>query len=113
MQEVAFLQQFGNELRQAWDYINKYRNLFQVSGQPIPTSSSAPIRKQKESNEVKTLEEEYLQSAWEQFYAAFQNINKKLSTIISLDLLQCSPGLLNSKDLDFYIRIKIFLILGN
>jgi phosphatidylinositol kinase/protein kinase (PI-3 family) len=100
--EATFCQQFGRELMLAWSFVKKYKNIFQASGKPLPTSGAAPVRRPKDdpAATVKSLEAEYLNSAWEQYYQAFQNINKKLTTITSLELQFCSPELLNARDLE-------------
>lgn len=98
--ESAFIQQFGRELSIAWEYIKKYVELMQKSGKTIPMSGAAPKRKKDSSSQdIRNEEEELLSYAWDQYYNAFQNINKKLATITSLELHQCSPLLLEAKDL--------------
>ena len=59
-----------------------------------------------------TPEESYLGQAWELYYAVFKRINAELPGITALELSNCSPSLLNSRDLDLGVP-GTYMVSGN
>lgn len=72
MQESHFVQNYGRELKEAYDCCMKYR---------------------------RTLKEAELTQAWDLYYHVFKRINKQLPSLTTLELQNVSPKLLNARDL--------------
>ena len=70
--EVTFMQTFGRDLMQAYEWIKRYQS---------------------------TKQENDLQVAWEKYYSVFRRISKLLPQFTTLELQYVSPALLEANDM--------------
>ncbi|KAJ8330853.1 phosphatidylinositol kinase- protein kinase tor1 [Batrachochytrium dendrobatidis] len=74
--EVSFMQAFGRDLAEAYDWCKKYK---------------------------RTLNADDLSQAWDLYYQVFKKITKQLPQLSTLDLQHVSPKLLAAKNLDLAV----------
>jgi hypothetical protein len=97
LREAAFVQTYGQDLKDAWECLKKYKKYIAEQNLPIPTSDAAPSKRGKRALGP---EDNYLQQAWDLYYTVFKRINVQLPQVSHLELKDCSPSLLNCRDLD-------------
>ncbi|KAL9647121.1 hypothetical protein ABK040_004838 [Willaertia magna] len=76
LSERAFIQGFGRDLQEAWEYCIKYQ---------------------------KTRKEKELTKAWDSYYQVFRRINKQLPHMMKLELQYVSPKLLDAESLELAV----------
>ncbi|KAG9256851.1 armadillo-type protein [Emericellopsis atlantica] len=76
LREISFAQAFGRDLKEAQEWCQQY----------------------EKSGDVNDLNQ-----AWDLYYQVFRRISRQLVQVTSLELLYCSPKLLNAKDLSLAV----------
>jgi FKBP12-rapamycin complex-associated protein len=82
MREASFCQLYGSDLREAWALVQMHIS-------------------QTDPNETVDLDNcTYLRRAWDLYLCVFKRINLQIPQIQTLELVSCSPNLLQARDLD-------------
>lgn len=99
--ERAFLESYGNELKEAHRCLVEYVALMGTSFLSIPTSGPRPS--QRAGGQPRTAEEAHLVRAWDLYIPIFKRIAPTLKQIVSHTMNNVSPLLVEAHDLDLAI----------
>lgn len=99
--EQAFMQSYGNELKEAHQCLIDYVSLMDNSATGIPTSGARPA--QKTGGQSRSSEEALLVRAWDLYIPIFKRITPTLKQIVSHNMSVVSPQLVDAHDLDLAI----------
>ena len=124
--EHDFYKSFGRDLAEAHAYVKEYIRLTTINGDVIPSGGFMPGgSSQNEPSGLSAVRqnaeaETKLNQAWDLYYTVFRRINKQLPGLTSLELSQCSPALLQARNLELgvpgsyrvdgsYVKIERFI----
>ena len=99
--EKAFMQSYGNELKEAHQCLVAYVTYMEKNNMTIPTSGARPTT--RSGGQARSIEAGHLVRAWDLYVPVFKRITPSLRQIISHNMSHVSPELVNAHDLDLAI----------
>lgn len=99
--DTIFLQTYGNELNQAFHYLQQYQLIMRTNNRLIPTSGAQPNA--RAPGVPMSTEETVIAQAWELYIPIFKRIHPHLRQITSHNLINVSSLLHKAIDLDLAV----------